>query len=130
MHAETRQILLHWTRQFGLMLALYAGALGIAVWSSSADLLPPERTAFSLAPVVPGLALLWITVRAYKRCDEFIRMRVLQAASATTVAVAAIALICAFLEPLGLPRLGAAWVSNIIWAVFAGQMLKLLAWGR
>jgi hypothetical protein len=130
MHAEATQILRRWTRQFGLMLAIYTGAIGLAVWSSSADFLAPERMALGLAPVVPGLAIIWLTVRVYQRCDEFIQMRVLQAASTAAVVVAVICLVSSFLEPLGFPRLSAAWVSNIIWAVFAGQMVKLLVLGR
>jgi hypothetical protein len=35
-----------------------------------------------------------------------------------------------FLELLGLPRLSAAWFSNIVWLVFVAQMLRLIATGK
>jgi hypothetical protein len=90
----------------------------------------PVRTAVILAPILPGLALIGLTVRAYGRCDEFIRLRMLQAAALAAIVVAALALIYFFLELLGLPRLSTAWISNIVWVVFVAQMVRLLASGK
>jgi len=47
--------------------------------------------------------LIGLTIRAYGRCDEFIRLRMLQAAAVAAIVVAAFALIYFFLELVGLP---------------------------
>jgi hypothetical protein len=39
-------------------------------------------------------------------------------------------LVYSFLELLGLPRLSAAWISNIVWLVFVVQMLRLISTGK
>jgi hypothetical protein len=111
-------------------MALYVTALVMAFWASTAKLVHPERIALVLAPVVPGLCLIGLTVNSYSRADEFIRLRILQAGAVSAVAVAAFALVYAFLELLGFPRLSAAWIYDLIWVVFAVQMLKLVATGK
>jgi hypothetical protein len=83
-----------------------------------------------MAPILPGLALIGLTVRAYAKCDEYIRQRTLQAAAIAAVVVAALALIYYFLELLGWPPLSMAWVSNVLWAVFVAQMVRLIATGK
>ena len=130
MQPESRLILNHWMRQFGPALALYVVTLLFAVWISTSRIEAPVKDAFSLAPIVPGLALIWLTVRSYRRADEFIRLRILQAASLAALVAAAFSLIYSFLELLSLPHLSAAWISNILWAVFIVQMLRLVVTGR
>jgi hypothetical protein len=130
MQAETRQALVGWMRQFGLAMAVYIATLATATWALTSVGAGPGRTALILAPILPGLALIGLTVRAYRRCDEFIRLRILQAAALAAIAVAVFALIYFFLELLGLPRLSAAWISNIVWAVFVAQMVRLIATGK
>ena len=46
------------------------------------------RVALTVAPVVPGLALVWSTVRSYRRCDEFVQHSILQAAALTALVTA------------------------------------------
>ena len=87
----------------------------------------PLRTAIILVPILPGLALIGLTVRAYGRCDEYIRLRILRAAAFAAVAVAALSLVYFYMELLGFPHLSTAWISNIVWAVFVAQMLRLVA---
>jgi hypothetical protein len=65
-----------------------------------------------------------------KKCDEYIRQRTLQAVALSAVVVAVLALIYYFLELLGWRRMGMAWVSNILWAVFVAQMVRLIASGK
>jgi hypothetical protein len=130
MQAETRQVLIGWMRQFGLTMAVYVAALAIATWASASEASGPLRTALILAPILPGLALIGLTVRSYRLCDEFIRLRTLQAAALAALVVAVFSLVYFFLELLGLPRLSTAWFSNIVWAVFVAQMLRLIATGK
>jgi hypothetical protein len=73
------------------------------------------------------VALIGLTVRAYRRCDEFIRLRILQAAALAAIVVAVFSLVYFFLELLGLPHLSTAWISNVVWAVFVVTMLRLIA---
>jgi hypothetical protein len=74
--------------------------------------------------------LIGLTVRAYGRSDEFIRLRVLQAAALAAIVVAVFSLVYLFFELLGFPHLSTAWISNILWAVFVVQMLRLIATGK
>jgi hypothetical protein len=130
MQAETRQVLIGWMRQFGLTMAIYLVALATAAWASTSEAAGPLRTTLILAPILPGLVLIGLTVHSYHLCDEFIRFRTLQAAAVAAIVAAAFSLVYFFLELLGLPRLSAAWFSNIVWAVFVAQMLRLIAIGK
>jgi hypothetical protein len=130
MQADTRQVLVGWIRQFGLAMFVYLAALTFAARALNALGAGPLRTAVILAPILPGLSLIWLTVRAYGRCDEFIRLRILVAAAISAIVVAALALFYFFFELLGLPHLSTAWISNIIWAVFLMQMVRLIAVGK
>ena len=130
MQSETRQALSSWIRQFGLAMAVYIAMLVVATWALASVSTRPIRTALVLAPILPGLALIGLTMRAYRRCDEFIQRRMLQAAALAALVVAAFTLIYFFLELLGLPHLSAAWISNILWAIFVAQMVRLMATGK
>jgi hypothetical protein len=128
MQTESKQILIAWTRQFGLATSVYVLALILATWSATVK--NPGEVAFVLAPIAPGLWLIWLTVNAYRHTDEFIQHRILQAASLAALIAAAFALVYSFLEVLGCPHLSLAWISNLIWAVFVAQMVKLMVAGK
>jgi hypothetical protein len=130
MRAETRQVLVGWARHFGLTMAVYIATLAAAHWATTSEPAGPLRTALILAPILPGLALVGLTVRSYWLCDEFIRLRILQAAALAAIVVAVFSLIYFFLELLGLPHLSTAWFSNIVWAVFVAGMLRFIATGK
>ena len=104
----------------------YWSALGIAVWGYIA--MPPGgiRTVLILTPILPGLLIFAVAYWLYEACDEFIRLRTLQAATATAVVVAALSLVYFFLELLGFPRLSMMWIHIVGWSVFAAQMLWLM----
>jgi hypothetical protein len=128
MPVEARQVLGGWIRLFGPAITIYTTTLIVAVWASNTQMSGLARTLFTMAPVLPGLALLGLTIRSYRSSDEYIRLRILQAAAVAAVVVAALSLI--FLELSGLPHLSAAWTTNIVWLVFTTQMLRLVATGR
>ena len=130
MLSETRQVLIGWIRMFGLAFLVYLVALVTAIWALTSVPERPLRTALILAPILPGLALIGLTLRSYRLCDEYIRLRTLQAAAIAVLVVAVFSLAYSFLELLGLPRLSAAWFSNIVWLVFVAQMLRLIATGK
>ncbi|HXC08039.1 MAG TPA: hypothetical protein VNV61_03845 [Steroidobacteraceae bacterium] len=130
MQGETRQALIGWMREFGLAMAIYIAALVAAIRTVHTVEAGALRTILVMAPILPGLALIGLTVRAYAKCDEYIRQRTLQAAALAAVVVAVLALIYFFLELLGWPPLSMAWVSNVLWAVFVAQMVRLIATGK
>src|ERR1700691_2325302 len=105
MQSETRQVLIGWIREFGLAMAIYIAALAAAIWTLNSLDSGPLRTILVMAPILPGLALVGLTVRAYAKCDEYIRQRTLQAAALAAVVVAVLALVYYFLELLGWPHL-------------------------
>jgi hypothetical protein len=115
---------------FGLAFLVYLVALSAALWAFNSVPGGALRTSLLLAPILPGLALIGLTLRAYRLCDEYIRLRTLHAAAMAVVVVAVFSLVYSFLELLGLPRLSAAWFSNIVWLVFVAQMLRLIAIGK
>ena len=115
---------------FGLAFLVYLVALGTAIWAFTSVATGSLRTALIVAPILPGLTLIGLTLRSYRLCDEYIRLRTLQAAAITVLVVAVFSLVYSFLELLGLPRLSAAWFSNIVWLVFVPQMLRLIATGK
>src|SRR5580692_11336083 len=104
MTVEMRQVLGGWMRLFGPAVTIYLATLIVAVWASNAQMSVLPRTLFATAPILPGLALLWLTIRSYRSSDEYIRLRVLQAAAVAAVVVAALSLIYTFLELTGLPH--------------------------
>src|ERR1700722_18188100 len=124
MLSETRQVLIGWVRMFGIAFLVYLVALATAVWAFASVPAGPLRTALILAPILPGLALIGLTLRSYRLCDEYIRLRTLQAAAIAVLVVAALSLVYSFLELLGLPRLSAAWFSNIVGVIFVAQTLR------
>jgi hypothetical protein len=127
---RTRQVLQDWIRQFGLVMMVYIAAIATCAWASTVEVAGPVRTVLILTPILPGLALIGLTVRAYRLCDRIIQLRMLQAAALAAIVVAVFAMVYFFLELLGLPRLSTAWISNIVWAVFVAQMIRLIATGK
>lgn len=119
-----------WIRQFGLVMMVYIAAIATCAWASTVEVAGPVRTVLILTPILPGLALIGLTVRAYRLCDRIIQLRMLQAAALAAIVVAVFAMVYFFLELLGLPRLSTAWISNIVWAVFVAQMIRLIATGK
>jgi hypothetical protein len=130
MQSETRRVLVGWMRQFGAAMVVYLAALATAIWVLTSLPAGPLRTSVVLAPILPGLALIGLTIRAYGRCDEFIRLRTLEAAAVSAIVIAASSLVYFFFELLGFPHLSAAWTSNVVWVVFAAQMVRLVATGK
>lgn len=130
MQFRTRQVLQDWIRQFGLVMMVYIAAIATCAWASTVEVAGPVRTVLILTPILPGLALIGLTVRAYRLCDRIIQLRMLQAAALAAIVVAVFAMVYFFLELLGLPRLSTAWISNIVWAVFVAQMIRLIATGK
>ena len=130
MQSDTRWVLVSWMRQFGAAMVVYLAALATAIWALTSVPAGPLRTSVVLAPILPGLALIGLTVRAYGRCDEYIRLRLLRAAAIAAIAVAALSLVYFYMELVGFPHLSTAWISNVVWAVFVAQMLRLIATGK
>jgi len=124
--SERKQLLILWLRQFGLWTVVYLLAYAGAMWALFR--LPPGtmRGALVLAPILPGLGLLWSTVLAYRRADEFVQREILLAGSLAALFTAAWTLVYAFLEPLGLPHLNMGFVHTFGWPVFIWRMVKVM----
>jgi hypothetical protein len=119
-----------WLSYLGPAVLAYGAALGGCAWALGH--LPPgsARTGVVLLPVLPGLAIVGITARLYGRCDEYVRRRILEAVAWAASTTAVWTMVYAFLELAGLPRLSAAWVVVVGWAVFVGLMLRFIATHR
>jgi hypothetical protein len=64
MQSDTRWVLVNWMRQFGAAMVVYLAALAAATWAPGSMRVGPLRTAIILVPILPGLALIGLTVRA------------------------------------------------------------------
>jgi hypothetical protein len=124
--AERKQLFIVWIRQFGAWFVLYLLGYAGAMWALL-DLRPgAARTALVITPILPGLGLLWSTVAAYRRADEFVQREILLAAAQAALFTAVWTLAYAFLEPLGLPHLNMGFVHTFGWPVFLWRMVKLM----
>jgi hypothetical protein len=126
---ERRQILAGWTREFGLLLLVYLIAYAAAMWAMRSLPNGSMRFALIVVPVLPGLLLIASAVRSYRRCDEFIRLRILQATAVTAVVTAVWTLAYGYLEIAGLPHLNVAVTHAVAWPIFVWQMARLLRMG-
>jgi len=124
--AELRLLLRYWMRQFCWWLFAYLLAYGTAMWSLMNLPAGPVRTLLVLSPIVPGLALIFATVVAYRRGDEFVRREVLVATSLAALVTAMWTLVYAYLEALGLPHLNVGFVHILGWPVFLWRMVRLM----
>jgi len=121
-----RRALLVWLREAGVLLLIYLASFAAMLWARQTPLADWLRVALTVAPIVPGLALVWSTVRSYRRCDEFVRQSILQAAALTALVTAVWTLAYTFLQPLGLPLLPVGMVHAIGWPVFIWQMVRVM----
>lgn len=94
--------------------------------------LPPSplRTALTLSPIPPGILIVAVAIWQYRACDEFIRFKILCAATTAAIVTALWTLAYSYLELVGFPRLSMVWVSNAGWAVFVFLMIRLMLAGH
>ena len=123
---ERKILLIAWMRLFGWLFLVYLVAYVAAMWALMTQPPGTARTLLVLAPVLPGLGLVWNTVRAYQRSDEFVRHEILFAAALAAVVTAVWTLIYAYLEPLGFPHLNVGFVHTFGWPVFIWRMIRLM----
>ena len=124
--SEHARFLSGWFRAFGIGVVIYLAAYAGAIWALLALPAGSTRTILVALPIAPGLFLIGNGVRWYRRSDEFIRMRTLQAVAVTAVVTAVWTLAYSYLELLGLPHLNVGFVHTIGWPVFVVQMVRLV----
>jgi hypothetical protein len=123
---ERRTLLMAWMRQFGWLFLLYIVAYVAAMWALASLPAGAMKSFLVLSPVLPGLAMIWNTVLAYRRSDEFVRHEILYAAALAALVTAVWTLVYAYLEPLGFPHLNPGFVHTFGWPVFIWRMIRLM----
>jgi hypothetical protein len=123
---EFRLLLRFWMRQFGWWFLVYLLAYAAAMWSLVNLPAGPVRSLIVLSPIVPGLAMIFATVIAYRKGDEFVQREVLIAAALAALVTAVWTLVYAYLEALGLPHLNVGFVHTFGWPVFLWRMVRLM----
>ncbi len=126
LQAERKKLLAAWLLQFGVLMLIYLAAYGAAMWAIVSLPAGTTRTLLVVAPIVPGLLMIWRSVANYRRCDEFVRHEMLVATAQAAVFTAVWTLIYAYLEPLGFPHLNVGLVHTFGWPIFCWQMIRLL----
>ena len=124
--SERRRILVVWMRQFGWWLLAYLVAYAAATWALLKLAPGTERSLLVLAPILPGLALIWSTVRAYRASDEYVQREIQMAATLAALVTAVWTLIYAYLEPLGFPHVNVGFVHTVGWPIFVWRMVRLM----
>lgn len=123
---ERKRILAEWMQQFGLLFLAYLVAYSGAMWALMTQPAGLLKTLLVMAPIVPGSLMIWRSVVNYRRSDEFVRQKILQAVALTAVVTAFWTLVYAYLEPLGLPHLNMGFVHTVGWPIFIWQMIRLI----
>ena len=123
---ERRTLLIAWMRGFGWLFLIYLVAYCVAMWTLVTLSAGAAKSLLVLAPVIPGLGLIWTTVRAYQRSDEFVQREILFAAALAALVTAVWTLIYAYLELLGFPHLNVGFVHTFGWPVFIWRMIRLM----
>jgi hypothetical protein len=124
--AERRKFFALWMRQFGWWFLVYLLAYVGAMWALIRLSPGTPRTLLVLAPILPGLMLIWAAVRGYRAGDEFVQREILLAAALAALVTAVWTLVYAYLEPLGFPHLNVGFVHTIGWPVFIWRMVRLM----
>jgi len=125
-YTERRQFFLRWMQEFGILLAIYLAAYAAAMWAALTLPMGSLRFLLIVVPILPGVLLIANGVRWYRRCDEFIRQRVLEATAIAAVVTAIWTLGYGYLELAGLPHVSVAVTHAIAWPIFVWQMARLL----
>lgn len=123
---EHRQFFLLWMREFGILVLIYLVAYAAAMWAALTLPMGSLRFLLIVVPILPGLLLIVNCVRWYRRSDEFIRKRILEATAITAVVTAIWTLAYGYLELAGLPHVNVAVTHTIAWPIFVWQMVQLL----
>ena len=124
---ERRHFFLRWMREFGILVLIYLAAYAAAMWAALTLPMGSQRFLLIVVPILPGLLLIANGVRWYRRCDEFIRQRILEATAITAVVTAVWTLAYGYLELAGLPHVSVAVTHTVAWPIFVWQMARLLS---
>jgi len=79
-------------------------------------------TLLLLAPVIPVMLAVWAIARHFRRMDEFVRLRSLEAVAVAAAVTAGLSLTYGFLESAGFPKVSMFWVWPVMgatWGLFA-----------
>jgi cation transport ATPase len=109
-----------YAREFGAAMAAYAlTVLGTSLWLD-AHPEAPLRLAVALLPVIPVVFVVIAAVRFYRRQDELLQRRQVEALAFAFVATALVVITYGFLETVGFPRLSAWWTWStmaVLWCI-------------
>jgi len=123
---EFRLLLRFWLRQFGWWFFAYLLAYAAAMWALLSLEAGPLRTVLVLSPITPGLAMVFATVVAYRRGDEFVQREILIATAMAALVTAVWTLVYAYVEALGFPHVNVGFVHTFGWPVFLWRMVRLM----
>ena len=97
-----------------ITMALYVGALTLAIRVGRGMEEGLAKTVVTLLPALPVFLTVWVIARQFRRADEFIRMRSLESIAVAAAVTAGLTFTYGFLENIGYPRLSMFWVWGIM----------------
>ena len=116
--------------EMAIVMALYIGALMVALRVGK-DMEPGlAKTLLTLLPAIPVFLLVWVIARQFQRADEFIRLRSLESIAVAAAVTAGLTFTYGFLENLGYPRLSMFWVWGVMGITWGAHACLRCLWSR
>jgi hypothetical protein len=113
-----------------IALALYVGALLLAMRMGKTMDEGLARTLVALLPAVPVFVMVWVIARQFRRSDEFVRLRSLESIAVAAAVTAGLSLTYGFLEGIGYPRLSMFWVWGVMGMVWGAHACLRCLWSK
>jgi hypothetical protein len=102
----------------------------VCIWAQNFLPTGPWRVALTLVPIPPGILVIAVCIWQFQASDEYLRSKMMTAASLVAVVTAIWTLAYTYLEMIGFPKLSMMWVGNIGWLIFVGMMVRVMVSGR
>jgi hypothetical protein len=113
-----------------IVMALYVGALTIALRVGNGLEPGLAKTLVTLLPAIPVFLMVWVISRQFRRADEFVRLRSLESIAVAAGVTAGLTFTYGFLENIGFPRLSMFWVWGIMGFTWGTHSCLRCLWAK
>jgi uncharacterized membrane protein YqaE (UPF0057 family) len=116
--------------EMAIVMALYIGALTVAIRVGRGMEDGWVKTLLTLLPALPVFLTVWVIARQFGRADEFVRLRSLESIAFAAGVTAGLTFTYGFLENVGYPRLSMFWVWGIMGITWGTHACLRCLWSR
>ena len=125
-----REVKRRYFTEMSIALALYVGALILAIRVGQGMDEGLARTLVAMLPAIPVFVMVWVIARQFRRSDEFVRLRSLESIAVAAAVTAGLSLTYGFLEGVGYPRLSMFWVWGVMGMVWGAHACLRCLWSK